>query len=415
MNFDLRLANRGDVVELKMLIEKSARTLLAPFYTERQIVLALDSSLGVDSQLILDRTFFVAVHLGVLVGCGGWSRRKTLFGSDHGANRESALLDPASDAARIRAFFVEPSQARRGIGTAILKACEEAASAEDFRRFELVATLGGVPLYERFGYVAVERFDVDLRDGHRFPVVRMRKSAFRNTYEDTQRAEAYARLEFAYTYYLAYLDLPAILGDHVKGTRALDFGCGTGRSTRFLRDLGFEVVGVDIAEEMIGKAREIDPAGDYRLLADDDFSVFSPGSFDLALSMFTFDNIPGTDLKERIFTDLRKLLEPAGTLVSVVSSPEIYVHEWASFSTKDYPENRVARSGDVVRIVTTDFPDRRPTEDILFDEEAYREVYRASGLDVVATYRPLARGDEPFPWISETKIAPWTIYVLRPS
>jgi SAM-dependent methyltransferase len=235
---------------------------------------------------------------------------------------------------------------------------------------------------------------------------------FSNCYEDATRVDAYARLEFANTYHLAYRDLPAILRDHVTGTRAIDFGCGTGRSTRFVRQRGFDAVGVDIAPEMIAKAREIDPSGDYRLVKDDDLSEFQEGIFDLVLSAFTFDNIPGFETKVRLFRDLGALLNASGKMVNVVSSPDIYTHEWASFSTKDYPENRLARSGDIVRIVTTDFADRRPAEDILWTDESYREVYGRAGLKLVARYMPLAKGDEPYNWVSETRIAPWVIYVL---
>ncbi|MBZ5555557.1 MAG: methyltransferase domain-containing protein [Acidobacteriia bacterium] len=236
--------------------------------------------------------------------------------------------------------------------------------------------------------------------------------AFTNCYGDTTRAEAYAQLEFANTYYLAYRDLPAIVREHVTGTRALDFGCGTGRSTRFVRQLGFDVVGVDIAPEMIAKARAIDPGGDYRLVKDDDLSEFQARAFDLAVSLFTFDNIPGFETKVRLFHDLGALLSSTGKMVSVVSSPEIYTHEWASFSTKDYPENRLARSGDTVKIITTDFADRRPTEDILWTDESYRDVYARAGLSLGATYKPLAQGDEPYQWVNETRVAPWVIYVL---
>jgi len=236
--------------------------------------------------------------------------------------------------------------------------------------------------------------------------------AFANCYEDSTRAEAYARLEFANTYYLAYRDLPAIIREHVSGTKAIDVGCGTGRSTRFVRQLGFNTVGVDIASEMIAKARDLDPQGDYRLIQGGDFSAFAQGACDLVLSAFTFDNIPGFETKANLFRSLGALLNPSGQMVSVVSSPEIYTHEWASFSTKDYPENRHARSGDTVRIITTDFADRRPAEDILWTDESYREVYSGAGLRVTATYRPLAKGDEPYQWVNETNIAPWVIYVL---
>ncbi len=215
---------------------------------------------------------------------------------------------------------------------------------------------------------------------------------FANCYDDVNRANAYATLEFANTYYLAYRDLPEIIREHVKGTNAIDFGCGAGRSTRFVRQLGFDATGVDIAPEMIAKARELDPAGDYRLIKDDSLSEFPVGSSDLVLSAFTFDNIPGT-MKTRIFRDLAKLLTPAGIIVSLVSSPQIYTHEWASFSTKDYPENRLARSGDVVRIITTDFADRRPAEDILWTDESYRAVYREARLQAIQVFKPLANGD----------------------
>ncbi len=239
---------------------------------------------------------------------------------------------------------------------------------------------------------------------------------FTNSYADKTRAEEYARLEFANTYYLAYRDLPQIVGKHVTGrvhgSRALDFGCGTGRSTRFIRQLGFQVTSVDIAPQMIAHARRLDPEGDYRLIANGDFSAIETGSFDLVISLFTFDNIPGEDTKANLFRSLGSLLNNSGKLVSVVSAPEIYVNEWASFSTADFPENRLARSGDLVKIIITEFEDRRPTEDILFTDESYREVYAQAGLKVVAMYSPLATGDEPYPWVSETKMAPWTIYVL---
>ena len=235
---------------------------------------------------------------------------------------------------------------------------------------------------------------------------------FINCYEDVNRADAYATLEFANTYHLAYRDLPAILSEHVTGTKTLDFGCGAGRSTRFLRKLGFNVTGVDISEDMLRIARALDPQGDYCLVPGDDLTEFDSESFNLIVSLFTFDNIPGA-AKARIFSDLRNLLRPAGTIVSVVSSPEIYTHEWASFTTKDFPENAVARSGDVVRIVVTDHQDRRPVEDILWTDESYREVYKQAGLQAIQVFKPLANGDEPYSWVSETKIPPWVIYVLR--
>ena len=239
-----------------------------------------------------------------------------------------------------------------------------------------------------------------------------RKKNFANCYEDVNRASAYATLEFANTYYLAYRDLPEIVAQYVTGTKAMDFGCGTGRSTRFLRKLGLTVTGVDISEDMLRMARATDPTGDYRLVPGDNLDEFPVASFDLVLSAFTFDNIPGAT-KTRIFRDLAKLLKPAGILVNLVSSPQIYTHEWASFSTKNFPANAAARSGDVVRIVVTDHQDRRPVEDILWTDASYRAVYREAGLEIVRMFEPIAKGDEPYSWVNETRIAPWVIYVLK--
>ncbi len=208
---------------------------------------------------------------------------------------------------------------------------------------------------------------------------------FANCYEDGTRADAYATLEFKNTYHLAYRDLPAILGEHVRGRRSVDFGCCTGRSTRSLRQLGFEVTGVDVAEEMIRKARELDPSGNYRLIESndvpgDDLRSLQSRSYDLALAAFTFDNIVGRDNKARILRDLGRLLNLDGKLVMIVSRPEIYTREWASFSTKDFPENQTAKSGDKVRIIVTDHADPRPVEDILWTDEGYHDVFEDAQL-----------------------------------
>ncbi len=236
---------------------------------------------------------------------------------------------------------------------------------------------------------------------------------FDNVYDDARRAEAYAKLEFPGTYYLAYRDLPKIINEHVRGRRALDFGCGTGRSTRFLRSLGFEAVGIDIAEDMLEQARARDPEGDYRLVEDGCLSRLQGETYDLVLSVFTFDNIPTMEKKVRLFRDLGGMLDSEGAIVSVVSSPEIYKHEWASFTTRAYPENRKAKTGDKVRIVITDVEDPRPVEDILWEDAAYQDVYKQAGLECVNTYLPLALESEPYEWVNETEIAPWVVYVLK--
>jgi predicted N-acetyltransferase YhbS len=169
----LRLACEADVPALEILIPLSARALQAPFYSTAQIEAALGPIFGVDRQLIRDGTYFVAEQDGVIVGCGGWSRRSSLYGGDTGRREEGGLLDPERDAARVRAFFVHPAWARRGIGRSIMMACEEAIARAGFRKVEIVATLAGEPLYASFGYVAVERYEISMANNLKLPVVRM--------------------------------------------------------------------------------------------------------------------------------------------------------------------------------------------------------------------------------------------------
>lgn len=235
---------------------------------------------------------------------------------------------------------------------------------------------------------------------------------FTNSYQDKIRAKAYAKLEFANTYYLAFRNLPEIFKTFVTGNKALDFGCGTGRSTRFLQNHGFSAIGVDISMDMISHAKRIDPKGHYHLISDGDYRKFTAQSFDLILSAFTFDNIP-LEKKTRLLSELVKLLNNDGKIVNIVSSPEMYIHEWASFSTKNFPENKDAKTGDIVRIITTDFEDRRPCYDVFCIHEEYERIYQKAGLKIIKIEKPLASGEESYNWVNETTIAPWTIYILK--
>jgi GNAT superfamily N-acetyltransferase len=173
--WQLRLAREGDVAVLEELITLSARGLRANYYSAEQIEGALGSVFGVDRQLIRDGTYFVVEANDELIGCGGWSKRRTLFGSDHQTGRDDAKLDPAKEPARIRAFFIHPDWARRGIARAILDACEEAIRDSGFSKIELAATLPGEPFYAAGGYSAGERYDIPLNNGRPLPVVRMTK------------------------------------------------------------------------------------------------------------------------------------------------------------------------------------------------------------------------------------------------
>ena len=234
---------------------------------------------------------------------------------------------------------------------------------------------------------------------------------FRNVYEDEARALAYAGLDFPGTYYLAFRDVPDLLRRYVPGRRALDFGCGAGRSSRFLKDQGFEVTGVDISASMLAHAREKDPAGSYRQVPDGDLGDLTPGAFDLVFSAFTFDNVPDREARADLFRQIRGLLSPVGRTVTIVSAPELYRHEWASFTTREFPENSSAGSGDRVRIVMLDVDDRRPVEDLLWTEGDYRDLHTGAGLDVLAVHRPLGGESDPFAWVSETRVSPWAVYV----
>ena len=169
----LRLATPHDVPALNALIERSARALSAGFYTEQESEAAIRHVFGVDSALIADGTYFVVERDGHLVACGGWSKRRTLYGGDQRPVGDRSLLDPRTDAARIRAFFVAPEAARQGIGRRLLDACIVAAGEAGFRRLELMATLPGVPLYLACGFTEVERVTETLPDGVHVAFVRM--------------------------------------------------------------------------------------------------------------------------------------------------------------------------------------------------------------------------------------------------
>ena len=236
---------------------------------------------------------------------------------------------------------------------------------------------------------------------------------FTNIYDDDRRAESYSTLDFPGTYYLAFRDLPSIITKHVVGQRALDFGCGAGRSTRFLKRLGFDAIGIDIASSMIEMALKVEPHGKYLLIDDGDFSPFATGEFDLILSAFAFDNIPNANRRRDLLCGLRAVLNDEGRIIMLGSTPDIYRHEWVSFSTKDFPENAYAKSGEPVRIVMKDVNDRRPVEDVVWFFEDYLRLFDASELELITFHAPLARENERYEWLSETSIAPWIIYVLK--
>jgi GNAT superfamily N-acetyltransferase len=174
----IRLATFDDIPALERLIEQSVRVLGTGYYSPQQIESSLVHVFGVDSQLIADGTYFVVEAEGQIAGCGGWSKRKTLYGGDRMKREEDELLDPKIAPSRIRAFFIHPGFARRGIGRMLLAACEKAASQAGFTALELGATLPGEPLYTACGFHVIERIEATLPDGVTVPIIRMGKSIF---------------------------------------------------------------------------------------------------------------------------------------------------------------------------------------------------------------------------------------------
>lgn len=175
MDFEVRKATLADREAISRLIAASARGLSREHYSDTQIELAISSVFGVDTDLIQDETYFVADQDGTLIGCGGWSRRKALYGGDKFSNREAGMLDPAADPARIRSFFVHPEHARKGVAGAMLSICEQQAKAHGFKALELMATLPGIKFYEANGYSRIGNFDLELADGVQIQFVPMRK------------------------------------------------------------------------------------------------------------------------------------------------------------------------------------------------------------------------------------------------
>lgn len=181
MSYEIRKAFLQDRATLETLIARSARQLGAQDYTAEQIEGALRGAFGVDTQLIQDGTYFVVESEGQIIGCGGWSRRRTLFGGDSHAERSAAELDPRVEPGKVRAFFVAPEHARKGIGTIILKRCEDDARSSGFSRLELMATLPGVRLYAKHGYVAGPPIQYELTPGLNIEFVPMRKTLHENS------------------------------------------------------------------------------------------------------------------------------------------------------------------------------------------------------------------------------------------
>ena len=232
-----------------------------------------------------------------------------------------------------------------------------------------------------------------------------------NPYVEADVADFYSGLDYGGTYHLAVRDLPDIIAHQVAGRSALDFACGTGRSTRMLKSLGFDVLGVDMSQPMLDHARRRDPGSSYALIDDGDLSSLAGRSFDLVHSAFPFGNATSLDRVQSILVQFNRVLAANGRVIVVEPTVALYRYEWLSFSTVAYPENIGAKSGDPVRIAFRERLDQ-PVVDVLWTDEDYRRSFAAAGLRALETHLPLAREDDPRAWVSEREIAPWVIYVL---
>ncbi len=236
-----------------------------------------------------------------------------------------------------------------------------------------------------------------------------------NPYNDNARAATYAELDIKNTYYFAYRDLPYLFTKYGISGSALDYGCGTGRSTRFLRDHGFLTVGVDISEAMISKACEHEPRGDYRLISPGNLEEIPNDEFNFVLSVMPFDSIATMQEKVDTLSEISRVLKPGGWKILVASSRDIYLHEWVSFSAVEFPENQSAKNGDTVRVIINELGDRRAVEDILWTEEAYEATFQRTSLQLVETRYPTVMPDDDYQceWMTEKTHAPWIVFVLQ--
>lgn len=230
-----------------------------------------------------------------------------------------------------------------------------------------------------------------------------------NPYHDPELADLYAGFGYDGTYRLLARDLPELLGRHVAGNRALDFACGAGRSTRLLKRLGFETVGIDVSGEMLKRARRRDRNGAYVLIDEGKFVALTGSRFDLVFSAFPFSSTSSFEKICSILEALKGLLSPAGRLFVIEPTPEFYRNEWLSFTTA-FPGNETARSGQPVRAAFRERPDQ-PVIDYLWNDLDYRRAFETAALVVLESHRPLGQRGDPHGWVNESTIPPWVIYV----
>ncbi|MFT5468018.1 MAG: ubiquinone/menaquinone biosynthesis C-methylase UbiE [Verrucomicrobiales bacterium] len=319
MKWFARLATPEDVPALEKLIPISAHALQRDHYSAKQIEAAMGPVFGVDAQLIKDRTFYVVEDSGQIIGCGGWSRRASKFGGDEARAEPDPELDPKVDAARVRAFFIDPKHARRGVGSAIMATCEEAIHDAGFSRVEIVATLSGEPLYAKFGYETIERFGIPLDGAPDLPAARMTKQIDVGVPQVVSTQDGYdAWSEFYDDENNPLVTIEAelvqqLLGE-VDGISVADVGCGTGRHALELAAQGANVTAVDFSEGMLDKARS-KPGAEAVNWVQHDLQTglpFADASFDRVISCLVFDHVRNLDFA---MGEMRRVCRPSGFLV----------------------------------------------------------------------------------------------------
>ncbi|MEN3973523.1 class I SAM-dependent methyltransferase [Emcibacter sp. SYSU 3D8] len=228
-----------------------------------------------------------------------------------------------------------------------------------------------------------------------------------NDYSDT--ADEYGRAEFTGTMYLAFRDVPWLISQCASGSRALDYGCGAGRSSRLLKRLGYEVTGIDISDAMLEAARELDPGGDYRRIEGGRIPL--PGdSVDLAFSSLVFFEIPTLEGMTEAAAEIRRVLKPGGVFVLLIGAERLYDFEWLTVKV-DYPENRNCQPGNAVRVFLTEVG--LELTDYYWTDADYRTMFADAGLQVVRLHQPMGSEADGYPWINEHKVPSFSIYVAR--
>lgn len=219
----------------------------------------------------------------------------------------------------------------------------------------------------------------------------------------------YVKSSFENTYFLGYRDIPVFLEKYTLGKKAVDYGCGTGRSTRFLKAHGFEVIGVDISKQMLKEAVNLDPESHYLHIKNGKAPVFD-SSYDLVFSCFVMFTVPTKKDLLSILSEAYRCLRDEGTFIIVTGSEELYSHQWLSYNT-DYPENKNLSSGDIARIQLRDLDIE--LVNYYWTDSDYKELFQQANFKILEKHYPLGRPSERTDWISETTHSPYVVYVLQ--